>query len=116
MESEDLYGLRFIVNHINSSLCERSERKLFTLHSERNEGERKVPNDARDGRAMCPFYQRSKGDYICCECVIGGARLLHMFASRAEALGHMQEYCNTFGYVRCPYAMMLIGLYEKSEE
>lgn len=75
-----------------------------------------MPNDTRDGRAMCPFYTRSKADYISCECAIGGARLLHVFGSVKEAKDHLEEYCNTFGYLRCPYAMMLIRGYDQSEE
>ena len=71
-----------------------------------------MPNDPRDGRAVCPFYQKSRDDYICCECVIGGPQLLYVFQSSSETMAYMQEYCNTTAYLRCPYASILAGLYE----
>ena len=70
-----------------------------------------MPNDPRAGRAVCPFYQKSKDNYISCECAIGGTRILHMFADREEAETHLTNYCNTLAYTRCPYAIMLVGLY-----
>lgn len=75
-----------------------------------------MPNDARDGRAICPFYRISRSDYISCECVIGDTRLMHVFRSRANAMEHLQRFCNTFEYTDCPYAKALIWGLDQAED
>ena len=74
-----------------------------------------MPNLTRSAHAVCPFYEVSEKNYVRCECVIGGARLLHVFESVRECEQHAQEYCCTFAYRKCPYALMLIGLYDESD-
>lgn len=70
-------------------------------------------NPRRDAGAICPFYEKSHKNIIRCECAIGGSRLWHVFADTHEAETHWLGYCATYGYIRCPYARMLIGMYEE---
>lgn len=71
-----------------------------------------MPNNVRDGRAICPFYETSQKNYIRCECVIGGdARLMHVFGTYQEAAEYVLENCCTYDYLQCPYAHMLINAY-----
>ena len=70
-----------------------------------------MPNDVIAGRAICPFFKKAEKNWICCECAIGGSRLMHVFPSRAKQEEHVDGYCCAFAYVRCEYAMMLIGMY-----
>lgn len=73
-------------------------------------------NPRRDAGAICPFYEKSHKNVIRCECIIGGtARLWHVFETNEETEKHWEEYCATFRYRKCPYALMLIGLYEESD-
>lgn len=75
-----------------------------------------MPNNARDGRAVCPFYETSVKNRIRCECVIGGARLQHVFPTGEDAEQYLARFCNTMDYVECRYCAMLCEMYEKAEE
>lgn len=73
-----------------------------------------MPNNTRDGRAVCPFFETSQKNYIRCECVIGGdARLMHVFDNSAIAAEYVLEFCCTYEYTSCPYAHMLINAYDE---
>lgn len=71
-----------------------------------------MPNRPRDASAICPFYQKSEKNIISCECAIGGARLWHVFPGKAAAEQHWLNFCASYCYRGCPYALMLIGIYE----
>lgn len=75
-----------------------------------------MPNRVRDASAVCPFYQSSEKNIIRCECAIGGARLWHVFGTNKEAERHWLDFCASYCYRGCPYALMLIGVYDESEE
>ena len=74
-----------------------------------------MPNRTRDAGAVCPFYMSSEKNMISCECAIGGTRLWHAFSSCREAENHWLNFCCSYCYLGCPYAQMLIGLYEDGE-
>ena len=72
-------------------------------------------NPRRDAGAICPFYEKSDKTVIRCECAIGGARLWHVFATKKEAEQHWLNFCASYCYLGCPYAQMLIGLYDREK-
>jgi hypothetical protein len=75
-----------------------------------------MPNNVRDGRAVCPFYETSAKNRIRCECVIGGARLHHVFPTAQDAEEYLARFCCTYEYVACRYCALLCEMYEGSEE
>jgi len=74
-----------------------------------------MPNLTRSAHAVCPFYEKSEKNYVRCECVIGGARLLHVFDTERTCKMHFEKFCCSYDYVRCPYALMLIGIWDQSD-
>lgn len=75
-----------------------------------------MPNKERDGKAICPFYETSDRQWIRCECVIGGARLNHIFPTNADAEEYLRRYCDSYDYVQCRYCALLCQMYEGTED
>ncbi len=58
-------------------------------------------------RAICPFYQREAGLSVTCEGAEGCSNLMIRFASKEEKRRWQIRFCETFSYLRCPFACTL---------
>lgn len=56
---------------------------------------------------ICPYYKTSSGSRIVCEAFIKGAdKCTSDFPNRVERANHMETYCNTYDYSKCPVAAL----------
>lgn len=59
---------------------------------------------------MCPFYESQTGSYITCEGVIG-INQKTKFPSAFKKMKHMEWFCKTWDYKKCPQYRAVIKKY-----
>jgi len=64
-------------------------------------------NLSENARAACPYYKKITDREIQCEGCVQRARLVFVFRTKADAISHKREYCDTLRWSLCPYAQML---------
>lgn len=60
---------------------------------------------------ICPFYSDDTRNSIKCEGLFSTSSTQN-FKTSAERNRHIQRYCNTFNYKKCPYAEAMLLKYK----
>jgi len=62
-----------------------------------------------DAYVICPFYKglARDGRTLRCEGAVKSSTMSHKFITAEKREGHMEKYCKSFSYEKCPISRML---------
>jgi hypothetical protein len=66
-----------------------------------------------DSYAVCPFYRKSSSLDIRCEGIIG-MHLTSDFSTTQSRAQFMQDFCDNFGFSRCPLYHSIMRKYDST--